>query len=49
MVATHDPGFSNGAALSQPWMQIAQNAGEESAVVVQTLLKQDDLKKGYNA
>jgi len=37
------------AALSQPCMQIAQNAGQEGAVVVQTLLKQDDLKRGYNA
>merc|ERR1712137_226995 len=28
------------AALSQPCIQIAQNAGEEGAVVVQTLLKE---------
>merc|ERR1719261_1006674 len=37
------------AALKQPCIQIAQNAGEEGAVVVQTLLKGQDQKKGFNA
>merc|ERR1712060_339158 len=37
------------AALSQPCIQIAQNAGEEGAVVVQTLLKDLDMSRGFNA
>jgi len=37
------------AALSQPCIQIAQNAGEEGAVVVQTLLKDMDKSRGFNA
>merc|ERR1719491_1268506 len=37
------------AALTQPCMQIMQNAGEEGAVVVQTLLKEMNLSKGFNA
>merc|ERR1712190_297817 len=37
------------AAIRQPCMQIAQNAGEEGAVVVQTLLKADNLSMGFNA
>lgn len=37
------------AALKQPCIQIAQNAGEEGAVVVQTLLKSDDFHLGFNA
>jgi len=37
------------AALKQPTIQIAQNAGEEGAVVVQTLLKDGDVKKGFDA
>merc|ERR1719429_125303 len=37
------------AALIQPCVQIVQNAGEEGAVVVQTLLKETDLSRGYNA
>merc|ERR1719162_2339008 len=37
------------AALSQPCMQIMHNAGEEGAVVVQTLLKEMDTSKGFNA
>merc|ERR1712187_1036869 len=37
------------AAIRQPCMQIAQNAGEEGAVVVQTLLKADSLSMGFNA
>merc|ERR1712060_859669 len=37
------------AALTQPCVQISQNAGEEGAVVVQTLLKEMNLSKGFNA
>mmetsp|Transcript_29857 Transcript_29857/g.79460 ORF Transcript_29857/g.79460 Transcript_29857/m.79460 type:complete len:587 (+) Transcript_29857:75-1835(+) len=37
------------AALSQPCIQIAQNAGEEGAVVVKTLLSQEDRHLGFNA
>lgn len=37
------------AALSQPCIQIAQNAGEEGAVVVQTLLKENNPRLGFNA
>jgi len=37
------------AALKQPCVQIAQNAGEEGAVVVQTLLRQDTASLGFNA
>merc|ERR1719162_966040 len=37
------------AALSQPCMQIMHNAGEEGSVVVQTLLKEMDTSKGFNA
>merc|ERR1712241_908820 len=37
------------AALSQPCMQIMQNAGEEGAVVVQTLLKEMNTSRGFNA
>jgi len=37
------------AALKQPCIQIAQNAGEEGAVVVQTLMKENNLSKGFNA
>jgi len=37
------------AALRQPCIQIAQNAGEEGAVVVQTLLKAGDPMHGFNA
>merc|ERR1712060_700314 len=37
------------AALSQPCIQIAQNAGEEGAVVVQTLLKDFNMSRGFNA
>merc|ERR1719203_1227453 len=37
------------AALSQPCMQIMQNAGEEGAVVVQTLLKEKNTSRGFNA
>ncbi|CAJ1356973.1 unnamed protein product, partial [Effrenium voratum] len=37
------------AALKQPCIQIAQNAGEEGAVVVQTLTKEKNLSKGFNA
>merc|ERR1711920_650747 len=37
------------AALSQPCVQIMQNAGEEGAVVVQTLLKEMNTSKGFNA
>merc|ERR1712113_676058 len=37
------------AALRQPCWQIAQNAGTEGAVVVQTLLKSDDTSVGFNA
>lgn len=36
-------------AVRQPCIQIAQNAGEEGAVVVQTLQKSDDLQWGFNA
>merc|ERR1719287_224450 len=37
------------AALRQPCIQIAQNAGEEGAVVVQTLTKENDPTRGFNA
>lgn len=37
------------AALKQPCIQIAANAGEEGAVVVQTLMKENDLTRGFNA
>merc|ERR1719237_1766176 len=37
------------AALAQPCIQIAQNAGEEGAVVVQTLQKEMNLSNGFNA
>merc|ERR1719478_526250 len=37
------------AAVKQPCVQIATNAGVEGAVVVQTLLKGDDKKLGFNA
>eukprot|EP00928_Gymnodinium_smaydae_P098123 TRINITY_DN904_c0_g3_i1.p1 TRINITY_DN904_c0_g3~~TRINITY_DN904_c0_g3_i1.p1 ORF type:complete len:599 (-),score=182.24 TRINITY_DN904_c0_g3_i1:68-1780(-) len=36
-------------AVRQPCIQIAQNAGEEGAVVVQTLQKSEDLSVGFNA
>merc|ERR1719281_2139448 len=37
------------AAIRQPCIQIAQNAGEEGAVVVQALLKSGDKSQGFNA
>merc|ERR1712107_49087 len=37
------------AAIRQPCIQIAQNAGEEGAVVVQALLKSSDKSQGFNA
>jgi len=37
------------SALTQPCMQIMKNAGEEGAVVVQTLLKEMNLSRGFNA
>lgn len=37
------------AALVQPCIQIARNAGEEGAVVVQTLQKEMNLSQGFNA
>eukprot|EP00440_Ansanella_granifera_P035642 gb/GFBE01038664.1/.p1 GENE.gb/GFBE01038664.1/~~gb/GFBE01038664.1/.p1 ORF type:complete len:574 (+),score=233.29 gb/GFBE01038664.1/:1-1722(+) len=37
------------AALKQPCIQIATNAGEEGAVVVQTLMKEKNMSKGFNA
>jgi len=37
------------AALKVPCMQIAANAGEEGAVVVQSILKSDDPMFGFNA
>jgi chaperonin GroEL len=37
------------AALKQPCMQIAQNAGAESGVVVQTILKSEGRSLGFNA
>jgi len=37
------------AALTQPCVQIATNAGEQGAVVVQTLLKDMNLSQGFNA
>merc|ERR1719277_1756462 len=37
------------AALIQPCMQIMTNAGEEGAVVVQTLQKEMNTNKGFNA
>jgi len=36
-------------ALTQPCVQIAQNAGEEGAVVVRTLLQGGDRARGFNA
>eukprot|EP00928_Gymnodinium_smaydae_P098131 TRINITY_DN904_c4_g1_i1.p1 TRINITY_DN904_c4_g1~~TRINITY_DN904_c4_g1_i1.p1 ORF type:complete len:598 (+),score=155.01 TRINITY_DN904_c4_g1_i1:205-1794(+) len=36
-------------AIRQPCIQISKNAGEEGAVVVQTLLKSDNLSMGFNA
>merc|ERR1712176_342533 len=37
------------AAIRQPCMQIAQNAGEEGAVVVKEVEKADSLSMGFNA
>jgi len=37
------------AAVKQPCVQIAQNAGAEGAVVVQSLLKGADMSLGFNA
>merc|ERR1712039_292231 len=37
------------AALKQPCIQIAQNAGEEGAVVVQTVLGEENPAMGFNA
>merc|ERR1712190_576483 len=37
------------SALRQPAWQIAQNAGTEGSVVVQTLLKSDNTSVGFNA
>mmetsp|Transcript_88670 Transcript_88670/g.185328 ORF Transcript_88670/g.185328 Transcript_88670/m.185328 type:complete len:563 (-) Transcript_88670:434-2122(-) len=37
------------AALQQPCSQIAKNAGEEGAVVIKTLLAQEDTRRGFNA
>jgi len=37
------------AAMKQPCIQIAQNAGEEGAVVVQHLLKTESKSEGFNA
>merc|ERR1712107_663660 len=37
------------AAIRQPCIQIAQNAGEEGAVVVQALMKSGDKSQGFNA
>merc|ERR1719329_1008591 len=37
------------AAMKQPCIQIAQNAGEEGAVVVQRLMKSENLSEGFNA
>lgn len=37
------------SALKQPCMQISANAGEEGAVVVQTILKSDDPRFGFDA
>merc|ERR1719162_588963 len=37
------------AAMKQPCIQIAKNAGEEGAVVVQTVLKSSDPLIGFNA
>merc|ERR1719367_1984893 len=37
------------AAVRQPCVQIAQNAGAEGSVVVQTLMKAGDLSQGFNA
>merc|ERR1712151_807993 len=37
------------AALKMPCIQIAQNAGEEGAVVVQTIMGDDSRTKGFNA
>jgi len=37
------------AAIKQPCIQIAENAGEQGAVVVQTLMKSDDPLLGFNA
>jgi len=37
------------AAIKQPCWQIAQNAGSEGAVVVQTLMKDESSTLGFNA
>merc|ERR1719210_3240775 len=37
------------AAIKQPCWQIAQNAGNEGAVVVQTLMKDESSTLGFNA
>jgi len=37
------------AALSQPCVQIAKNAGEEGAVVVRALLQENNRARGFNA
>merc|ERR1712187_1097851 len=37
------------AAIRRPCIQIAQNAGEEGAVVVQALMKSDVKSRGFNA
>jgi len=37
------------AALKQPCIQIARNAGEEGAVIVQTLMKEENAMLGFNA
>merc|ERR1712023_327980 len=37
------------AAMKQPCIQIAQNAGEEGAVVVQHLLASESPSEGFNA
>jgi len=37
------------AAMKQPCIQIAQNAGEEGAVVVQRLMKSENPAEGFNA
>merc|ERR1712014_65524 len=37
------------AAIRQPCIQIAQNAGEEGAVVVQALMMSSDKSQGFNA
>merc|ERR1719408_859339 len=37
------------AALRQPCIQIAQNAGEEGAVVIQGILAKESFTEGFNA